>query len=362
MSRPHAYALATAPEGEMLMERDILDEVQRLRAERRAFALATVVAARQPTSGTPGARAVILPDGQIEGWIGGQCAQPAVIRQGLESLADGAPRLVVLRPGGSLPAVQGEAGLDTTATGEGGGKAPSVGATATMPGQVEVPMLCASQGELHVLVEPFLPKIELAVIGATPVAQALARLARVLDFEVWACDPEADMQTFPEAERLVPSLEALAPQLTTRGYFVIATMNAYDEDACAAALASPASYVGLVASQRRFAAVVDKLRGRGISEEHLSRLHRPKGLPGHAPLRPAEIAFSVLAELIEARRQGVGREMPVGPDTSAPVRAEAIDPVCGMTVDVATARFTSERNGQTYYFCCAGCKRQFDAA
>ncbi len=345
-----------------LMERDILDEVQRLRAERRPFALATVVAARQPASGTPGARAVILPDGQIEGWIGGQCAQPAVIRQGLESLADGTTRLVVLRPGGaSAPAPEGGGSLSTTAAEESVTQAQGLGVTAAMPGLVEVPLLCASQGELHVLVEPFLPKIELSVIGATPAAQALARLARVLDFEVWACDPEADMQTCPDAQRLVPSLEALAPQLTMRGYVVIATMNAYDEDACTTALDSPASYVGLVASQRRFAAVVETLRSRGLSEEHLSRLHRPKGLTGHAPLRPAEIAFSVLAELIEARRQGVGREMTAGVDTSAPVRAEAIDPICGMTVDVATARYTSERDGQTYYFCCPGCKRQFDA-
>src|SRR5215472_14207673 len=104
MSRPRGRLVASlVPKGETFMERDILDEVQRLRADRRAFALATVVAARQPTSGTPGARAVILPNGQIEGWIGGQCAQPAVIRQGLASLADGAPRLVVLRPSGPQP-------------------------------------------------------------------------------------------------------------------------------------------------------------------------------------------------------------------------------------------------------------------
>lgn len=350
------------------MERDvdILDEVQRLRAERRPFALATVVAARQPTSGTPGARAVILPDGQIEGWIGGQCAQPAVIRQGLASLAEGTPRLVVLRPAGETGlastalAPEGESGLAATAT---RGENDMQGArAATMPGLVEVPMLCASQGELHVLVEPFLPKIELAVIGTTPVAQALARLARVLDFEVWACDPEADMQSFPDAQRLAPSLEALAPQLTARGYVVVATMNSYDEDAVAAVLDSPVAYVGLVASQRRFAVVLETLRGRGISDERLARLHRPKGLPGSTPLRPAEIAFSVLAELIETRRQGIGREMETSAETAAPARAEAIDPICGMTVDIATARHTSERDGQTYYFCCAGCKRQFEAS
>jgi xanthine dehydrogenase accessory factor len=348
----------------MLMARDILDEVQRLRAERRAFALATVVAARQPTSGMPGARAIIYADGEIEGWIGGQCAQPAVIRQGLESLADGSPRLVVLRPGGPYPvAPHGEAGLAPSSTGTGAdAEAPAEPLAATMPGLVEVPMLCASQGELHVLVEPFLPKIELTVVGNTPAAQALARLAHVLDFEVWACDPEADMDIFSEADRLVPSLEALAPQLTARGYVIVATMNAYDDEAVAAALNSPASYVGLVASQRRFAAVLEALRAGGVPDERLVRLRRPKGLPGGAPLRPAEIAFSVLAELIEARRQGVGRGLEADVSAPTPERAEAIDPICGMTVDIATARYTSMRDGQAYYFCCAGCKRQFEAA
>src|SRR2546429_9133272 len=77
---------------------DILAQAQRLREERRPFALATVVVARQPTSGSPGARAIILPDGQLEGWVGGHCARPTVIRQGLDALAEGTSRLVVLSP------------------------------------------------------------------------------------------------------------------------------------------------------------------------------------------------------------------------------------------------------------------------
>lgn len=318
------------------MEPDILAEVQRLRAERRAFSLATVVAARQPTSGTPGARAIIMAGGEIKGWIGGHCARPAVVREGLAALADGSPRLVVLRPDASK------------------GQREKM----TPPGVVEVPMLCASEGELQVFVEPFLPRIELVVIGASPVARALARLARQLDFEVWACDPEADMELFPDVERLVPSLDALQPQLTARNYVVVATINTYDEDAVRAALESDAGYVGLVASQKRFAVVQAALREQGVSAGRLERLRRPKGLPGPA-LRPGEIAFSVLAELIEARRQHPDLHPEAPP---APPRAEAIDPICGMTVDIATARFTAERDGQTYYFCCPACRKQFLSA
>lgn len=313
------------------MQGDILAEAQRLRSERRAFALATVVAAKAPTSGAPGERAIVLPSGELKGWIGGHCAQPAVVRQGLAAMSDGSPRLVVLRP---------DAEPDASPVG----------------GIVEVPMMCASQGELQVFVEPFLPRIELVVVGASAVARSLVRLGGGVEFDVWACDPEADMEMFPEAQRLVLSLDALKPQLTPQSYVVVATINSYDEDAVRTALESSASYVGIVASVKRFETIKATLREQGVSEELLERLHRPKGLPGPA-LRPPEIAFSILAELMEVRRQHISSEMEL---VNAP-REEAIDPICGMTVDVATAEFTSERNGQTYYFCSKGCKQRFDA-
>lgn len=314
------------------MRRDLLDEVHRLRTEHQPFVLATVVAAQQPASGTPGARAIVLPDGRVEGWVGGHCAQPTVARQALAALADGLPRLVVLSP---------KIAEETT----------------PRSGVVEVPMRCAGQGELRIFVEPFLPQIALVVVGASPVARTLARLGALLDFEVWACDPDADMHAFPEADRLVPTLHALEPQLTARNYVVIATIGNYDEAAVQAALASPASYVGLVASQKRFAALLADLRGQGVPDDHLERLVRPKGLPGRTDL-PAEIALSVMADLVEVRRRRVGLALAESP---AP-RAQAIDPICGMTVDIATAQYQSERAGQVYYFCCAGCQARFEAA
>jgi xanthine dehydrogenase accessory factor len=161
---------------------------------------------------------------------------------------------------------------------------------------------------------------------------------------------------FPEADRLIDSLEALAPQLTERSYVVVATMGSYDEEALAAAVASSAGYVGLVASQRRFAAVLALLRAQGISEENLMRIERPEGLPSKT-LLPAEIAFSVMAALLQVRRQPV---IP-GPEAILPPGAQAVDPICGMTVDVAAAHHTSVRDGQTYYFCAPGCKAHFDA-
>ena len=314
------------------MQRDILDEVQRLRAEHRPFALATVVAASQPTSGVPGARAIIRADASLDGWVGGHCAQPTVIHHGLEALADGMPRLVVLSP-------------DAQAM------------TTSKAGVIPVTMTCAGQGELQIFIEPFLPKVELVVIGASPVARALARLGILLGFEVWACDPDATMDTFPETDRLIEGLDALAPQLSARSYVIVATFGGYDEAALMAALETNAGYVGLVASHKRLAAVQDYLREHDVSEEQLARIKRPQGVPGRA-IQPAEIAFSVMAELLETRRQHVG----LAPDEAPAPRAEAIDPICGMTVDIVTAHYKTERNGKLYYFCCAGCQAKFEAS
>lgn len=311
------------------MRDDILARAQQLRAEQSVFALATVVVARQPTSGSPGAHALILPDGQVEGWIGGHCARPTVIRQSIEALEAGTPRLVVISPDVHEP-------------------------TSLSEGVVRVPMLCAGQGELQVFIEPFLPKVALVVVGESTVARTLSRLASLLDFEVWACDPLADMERFPDADRLVPTLDALAPQLTERNYVVIATIGEYDEDAARVALESGASYVGLVAGKKRLAAVKAQLSDHGLTEEQVASLKRPTGLAQFV-IKPEEIAFSVMAELIATRQQGIG----LLNKAPAPRRAEATDPICGMTVDVATARYTAERDGQTYYFCCAGCKASF---
>lgn len=313
------------------MRDDVLEKAQQLRAEQAIFALATVVLARQPTSGTQGGHAIIFPDGRMEGWVGGHCARPAVIRQSIEALTAGAPRLVVISPDIKEP-------------------------TSLNGGVVNVPMLCAGQGELQVFVEPFLPRTALVVIGESAVARAIARFAALLDFEVWACDPLADMENFPDADRLVATLDALSPQLTERNIVVVATIGEYDEDAAQVALESSASYVGLVASNKRLAAVKADLSERGLTEDQIARLKRPAGLKSFV-IKPEEIAFSVVAELIEARHQGVGIRINFA---TQPQRAESIDPICGMTVDVATARYSSVRDGETYYFCCAGCKATFD--
>jgi xanthine dehydrogenase accessory factor len=216
-------------------------------------------------------------------------------------------------------------------------------------------MTCASQGELQIFVEPFLPRSELVVIGATPVARTLTQLGMLLDFDIAVCDPEADAAAFPEATTVLESLETLAPLITSRSLVVVATIGSYDEEALLAVVASPASYVGLVASQKRFAAVLAYLRERGVPAESLARIRRPEGLPSKT-LVPAEISFSVMAEVMLVRRQHAEASAMSEDATDA----EAIDPICGMAVPITGARYTSVRDGETFYFCTAHCQAAFE--
>ena len=115
-------------------------------------------------------------------------------------------------------------------------------------------------------------------------------------------------------------------------------------------------YVGLVASARRAAVVLDALRERGVDEEDLARVRSPAGRD-LGPSTQEEIAVAILAELVDWRH-GLAAE-PQGQAAVAAAPAEAVDPVCGMTVAVAGAP-TAVRDGVTWYFCSVGCRDHFE--
>jgi xanthine dehydrogenase accessory factor len=121
-------------------------------------------------------------------------------------------------------------------------------------------------------------------------------------------------------------------------------------------LRSGLGYVALVASRRRAASVLDYLRDRGLSADLVGRLKAPAGLDIGATT-PAEIAMSILAEIVAERRKL--REAPPAASARAEVPSTSIDPVCGMEVDIATARWTTDFEGQTIRFCAPGCRRTF---
>jgi len=311
-----------------------------LRARGEPFALATVVACQRPTAAYPGAKALIRPDGTLTGWVGGSCAQPTVIREALKALQDGNPRLLRISPA-SQPGAEPQEGV------------------------YDFVMTCASQGALEIYVEPFLPRPALLVIGETPVAQALARFGTQLDFTVWVSDPDVTRERFPEADAHHAHLEGACAQVHARTYVVVATQGAYDEEALKAVLDTDACYLGLVASTRRAAAIFQTLRGQGVSPERLQRVTCPAGVQLGA-VTPPEIAFSIMAEILQLRRRQESKAVTgiqTGPQPAAAeltTGTEATDPVCGMTVRVTQARYTSEHAGTTFYFCCGGCKERFD--
>jgi xanthine dehydrogenase accessory factor len=312
---------------------DVLAEAARLAAEGQPFVLATVVWSRAPSSGKPGATALITADRSVRGWIGGACAEPTVIREALRTLEDGRPCLLFL---GSPEELRDHA----------------------REGTVTVPIACASEGALEVYVEPVLPSPHLVVIGRSPAVDALARMAAGLGWRAVVVDDGGDPGAHEGVPRVVTALDLEEAGVTASSCVVVATQGHYDEDALEAAIASGAAYVGLVASRKRAESVLGYLRDRGIGEEALARVHAPAGLDlGRLPSQ--EIAVAILAELVQLRAAGA---LPVPAAVPVEARHEEIDVVCGMTVDVADARFRTSHEGRTYYFCSAGCLASFSAA
>ncbi len=304
-----------------------LELAGRLASRRTPFVLATVVWRRGPSSGHKGSKAVIATDGSITGWLGGACAEPTVIKQALDALVDGTPRLLQLGPAEEFGNRRDEA-------------------------VVAVPMACESDGAMEVYLEPVVPEPSLVVIGKSPGAETLARMGALLGWRAVLIDDGGDLKTSGDVEvRSTLDLDQLA--IGERDFVVVATQGHYDEKALEAALATPAGYVGLVASRKRAASVFEFLRGSGLSDEALARIHAPAGLDlGSLP--NDQIAVAVLAEMVSLQ---AGGGLTTGVTVSR--REEAIDPVCDMIVNVETARWTHEHDGHTYYFCAPGCKTAF---
>jgi xanthine dehydrogenase accessory factor len=279
-----------------------------------------VVRCERPTSAKPGAKALIRENGGVAGWIGGACAEPVVVREALASMRDGEPRFIRLTADGGPGHTEGVR---------------------------EFAMTCHSGGTLEIYVEPFLPKPLLLLLGHGPVIESLARLGRATDFDVVVLETRPDNAD--------PSWRPLTPRTSV----VVGTHGASDDDALEWALSGGAGYVSLIASRKRSETIVEDLKRRGVPVDRVGRLKSPAGIDIGA-VTPEEIAVSVLAEIIQTRRSQklAAREPEVAWSTTT--RDEARDPVCGMLVTVATARYRSEVSGRTVYFCCPRCQETYE--
>lgn len=286
---------------------NLFESAAELRRLGQPFVLATVVRSIKPASAKSGDRALIMADRKTLGWVGGGCVHNAVEREAMLALADGAPRLVRLSP-----EHHPEEGI------------------------VSYPMTCHSGGTLDIYLEPVLPAPELAILGESPVAEALTTFAEPLGF------------------RVLNSLDSISNK--NDAWVVAASMSSgEDHELVRRALEMNVAYVAMVASRRRTETFLAQLRFEGVAEEALSRLKAPAGLDIGATTG-AEIALSILAEIVQRRRTRIA------PDSPPPPKVMAIDPICGMQVDPTTAKWSAERDGETFYFCAPSCRKAFLAA
>jgi xanthine dehydrogenase accessory factor len=266
-----------APELAGMTDR-VLSEAVTLRARREPHVLATVVWSQRPVSGKPGAKALVLQDGRVRGWVGGSCSEPLVVREAMDALDDGRPRLLHLGPEDED--------------------------SSSRPGVVVRSVCCASEGALEVFLEPILPPPLLVAVGRAPLIAALVAMARDIGFDTAVV--ERDPWSVDEPGTVVEDLADLDKLgIGPTSFVVVATMGRYDEEALGAALATDAAYIGLVASRRRGEAVLSTLRAGGVAEERLARVTYPAGLDLGA-VAHEEIAVAILAQLVQKRAQRLG--------------------------------------------------------
>ena len=316
---------------------DFLKKSAELIGRGEPFATATVVRCQAPSSGKPGDKAIIHPDGEIWGWIGGGCAQPVVIKEALKSMADRRPRLVRISPS----------------------------ADGAEEGIVDYTMTCHSGGALDIYIEPVLPNPHIVILGRSPVAQTLARLGRDIGYAVSVvAAEELKRKYFADADLVQDKDFNLShAKMMPKSFVVVSTQGEGDEEALEQALKSDAGYVAFVASKTKAGKVFEYLRSRGVSQARLDQVHAPAGLTIGAA-SPQEIALSILAEIVKLRNSTeitmATHEKPAGSAALPVLNKEAKDPVCGMIVDTAKARHKTQFQGQWFYFCCAGCKDTFE--
>jgi xanthine dehydrogenase accessory factor len=304
---------------------------QELAARGTAFVTATVVRAQSPTSVQAGNVALVLGDGTIEGFVGGVCAQHSVRVYSLKAIETGEALLLRILPDG--PADEDD----------GTGREVS-----SEEGAVTVQNTCLSGGAIEVFLEPVLPAPRVLVVGDTPIAAAVQSLGAELGLDLVAVDGGA-----PD-----PSPGDLA--------LVVAAHGRDELHVLRRGLETGVAYVGLVASRKRGAGVIAELRADGVPDDQLELIDVPAGIAigSHTP---AEIALSILAKIVAVRRgdhaaapQHGGVPAAAGAPNSTPPTI-AVDPICGMTVAAVAGTPSVQYNGATVYFCCEGCKAQFEA-
>lgn len=317
---------------------DLLHKARLLADCGRPHALVTVVRAQPPTSAYVGAQAIVESDGTLHGWIGGGCAKGIVLKCAQDAIRTGVPRLVRISNDGTME----DPGVEVHA------------------------MPCASNGTIELFIQPIIQAPLLLVMGSTPAAMEICVFAQRVGLRVAATARDTASMADPEPVHVIEGFDAEAIAALQPSFVVVATQGDNDEAALEGALRSPAAAVLLIASRRKSEKLRRAMQLRGITDTQLARLHAPAGPDIHAQT-PAEIALAAVAGVIAVRRSDAGqadlapREMGPAPPPAAGVEAATYrNPVCGMAVDPACAKHVIDYGGEKHYFCCDGCKIEFE--
>jgi len=297
-----------------------ITQAARLQSADQPFALVTVLSAQAPTSGKAGDKAVVTPDGQIHGWIGGGCAQPAVIKTVRRALLDGQARKIRIAPSDES-------------------------AERDLGDVLEFGMACHSGGTLELFIDPIMPSATLTVVGDSPVARALVGLAPRVGLRVALVAQGARAPDFPDADTVLDSDDAAGVSARLSSPFVVvATQGRRDLQGLKAALALQPQGLWFVASARKASVLLDSLLASGEDPEAVARIVAPAGEFIGAQT-PEEIALSVLTSVVAARR---GRE------PQAPAASRVV-PTAEPKTDTKAAQAAVSS-------CCGGAKKSVVAA
>lgn len=310
---------------------DFLTQYAHRRQQNELFATATVVWREAPSSGHAGDRAIIDSRGDVWGWVGGGCTKGIILKEASAAMQEGKSRLVRVSPTpGSVP----------------------------QQGIKDYKMTCHSGGSIDIFIEPVMPKTHLIIMGKSAIAQALATMAKLLDYRVTVMAMGVMEGTFAGVDDVRMAFNLAKIPVNSQTFVVVATQGEQDEMALKAALKANLRYLAFVASHKKRDAVFTYLRQSGVGETELATIKTPAGLDIKATTAN-EVAISILAEIIQTARTPPTQPKAVGTFTGQD--KFYINPVCGIPVDKTAPKHVVEYKGETVYFCCDGCKVKFDA-
>jgi xanthine dehydrogenase accessory factor len=260
---------------------DLYEEIVRLRKDGRRGAVATIVNVRGSIPSFKTAKMLVRDDGSIVGTIGGGCVEAEVWQAAREVMESEKPRTLTF--------------------------------DLNQDPKYDTGLVCG--GTLEIFVEPILPPADLYIFGAGHVAASLYRVAKIAGFDVTIIDDReayANRERFPEAQEVIAEdFEKAAARLTPveSSYIVIVTRGHRDDMRMLRwAVQTSARYIGMIGSKRKTITIFKELQTEGLAAHLFDRVHAPVGLDIGA-ITPEEIAVSITAELIAARRK-VERDLP----------------------------------------------------